>query len=245
MEEKRIMGTNHGDNMKFTVGMATHNQLAMTMAAVDIILKHSNGEGEFILYDDCSTDGTREYFDSHIEQLNKLGKLQFKFIKGETPHMMGSFGQLFKTASPDSEMYVKLDSDVVYLPPRWMNWVEEKFSCFPDMGVMILLDYGYYQYFQRHHKLPYWDEPLDLDSPTLPGCFGHGFFMAFTAVSYRLANGFPESPGWHHHDCILEERITRGQHKKFYAFKELPVIHLGTPHRKKFYEYNDGIISGH
>ena len=233
-----------------SICVCTHNQLVMTAESVEVLLKHADEEGELILYDDCSIDGTAAYFEAETERLNKLGPVKLKFIKGEVPHYTGSFGKALTYADPSSDLYITMDSDVVYVPPRWTSWIRGKFDALPEMGVMVLIDVGYYRCFQWLFGMKEWDDPLDINALDPiekggKGGYGHGAFMACRARDYRLVGGMPSTPGWALHDCELQIKINRGMGKKVYVFKELPMIHLSAAGRRIFYGYEDKIEVGH
>jgi glycosyltransferase involved in cell wall biosynthesis len=91
----------------------THNRLEFTRAALETLLKNTNwGEARLIVYDDDSTDGTREF----LLDTAPTDDMRFHRFKGPVAIM-----NHYLMSCPSDHVFAKVDSDTM-VP---LGWLEE------------------------------------------------------------------------------------------------------------------------
>lgn len=90
----------------------THNRLEFTKAALKTLLENTNwGEARLIIYDDDSTDGTREFLiDSGVTD-----EMRFHRFSGPVAIM-----NHYLMGAPSDHVFAKIDSDTM-VPSGWLD----------------------------------------------------------------------------------------------------------------------------
>lgn len=220
----------------FTIVCVMHNNVDMALTCIKSVVNGATLKGEFILYDNGSDDKTVTIIENSLANIFKDSTLNYKLIKGAENVGIGAYKLALQKADTKSNLFVSIDTDLVYIAPRWMEWFVDKFNRYPEMGLGLVLDLRYYVVFQELFNVVMWEEPLNLDGAKLHSCFGHGFLMCFRPEDYHAVGGFPY-PAINSHDCVIEEKISHMLKKNIYAFRSLPTVHLGEDGRETYYGY--------
>jgi len=100
--------------------MLTHNRLAFTKRAIRSVLRHTNGSFTLLVFDNDSTDGTRDYLTEDVGKTIKKSRSDHirVFFAEENVGVHGGMDFLH-AEYPDVEYYAKIDNDTI-VPADWL-----------------------------------------------------------------------------------------------------------------------------
>lgn len=100
--------------MDIAIVLVTHNRLEYTRKTIDRLLEHPNEEFDLYLWDNASTDGTREYLKDAIKDSRIVDVILSKENVGQT----GAMNYVWSKAK--TELVGKLDNDCL-VTPGWTS----------------------------------------------------------------------------------------------------------------------------
>ncbi|NUT54778.1 MAG: glycosyltransferase family 2 protein [Thermoleophilia bacterium] len=172
------------------VVVLTHDRVHLLRQCVErVIAGLSDDTAEIVIWNNGSTDGTREFLDS-------LDDPRLRIV--HNPTNVGQNGYARSVALTSSPYIVELDDDVVDAPPGWDRRLRLAFEQLPRIGYLAadLEDdphdvASHWRYRIRPHEY----EPADVNGVSL--LFGPtGGACAITSRElYERAGGFRERPG--------------------------------------------------
>src|SRR5690242_19553028 len=99
------------DTVSISLAVVTHNRVDLLRQCVEnVVLRTSAATREILIWDNASTDGTREY-------LGTLGDPRIWVVQHDCNIAMNARARAFALLS--SDYLVELDDDVVDAPPNW------------------------------------------------------------------------------------------------------------------------------
>jgi len=110
--------------------LITYNRLRMLEECLTSLLKTTRGEDfELIVWDNASTDGTKEYLDELSAANPKLRVIH-------SPKNVGLNGVARSVALARGHYVIELDDDVVEFPEGWLPQMVMAFKSIPDAGYL-------------------------------------------------------------------------------------------------------------
>ena len=204
----------------------THNRVELLRKCVeDVLARTSGATTEIVIWNNGSTDGTREYLDS-------LADPRIRAVHSE--RNVGFNGYARAAALTTAPFLVELDDDVVSAPEHWDAMLRDAYVRLPDVGFLaadLEDDPNDEASRVRHHGRPHEYRPVEENGVRLlTGPAGSGCAMTSRAVN-TLAGGFRERPNeifW------LEDAAYIGDiHRVGYratVLADLRVHHTGGPY---------------
>ena len=111
-----------------TIAVITHNRLHLLRRCVDDVLRRTSEKTrEFVLWNNGSTDGTKEYLDA-------LDDPRFRIVHHPENIGVNAYARAFSLAS--QPYLVELDDDVIEAPARWDEQLLDAFLRIPRMGYL-------------------------------------------------------------------------------------------------------------
>ena len=106
----------------------THNRLHLLRQCVENVLgRASDATIEIVIWNNCSTDGTREYLDSLVDS---------RLIAVHHDANIGQNGYRRGFALTSAAFLVELDDDVVDAPPNWDVTLRDAYRRLPKIGYL-------------------------------------------------------------------------------------------------------------
>ena len=169
------------------VVVLTHDRQQLLQRCVEnVLLRASDQTREIVIWNNASTDATREYLDS-------LGDPRIRAVHSE--QNVGQSGYARGFALTTSPYLVELDDDVTNAPAGWDVILRDAFKRLPAIGFLgaDLVDDPHDQASHyRHHVRPHeYTEAVENGIRLLRGPTGGACAMTSRAL-YDRAGGFPE-----------------------------------------------------
>jgi GT2 family glycosyltransferase len=115
-----------GDRPSISLAVVTHNRVDLLRRCVEnVVLRTSPATVEILIWDNASTDGTRNY-------LATLDDPRIRVVEHDRNIAMNARARAFAMLS--SEYLVELDDDVVEAPTNWDEQLLRAFSALPLIG---------------------------------------------------------------------------------------------------------------
>jgi GT2 family glycosyltransferase len=110
------------------IAVITHNRLHLLRRCVDDVLRRTSDKTlEVVIWNNGSTDGTRDYLDA-------LDHPRFRIVHHPENIGVNAYARAFALAS--QPYLVELDDDVIEAPARWDEQLLEAFLRIPKMGYL-------------------------------------------------------------------------------------------------------------
>ena len=111
-----------------SIAIITHNRLHLLRRCVDdVVRRASEKTQEVVIWNNGSTDGTKEYLDS-------LDDERFRIV--HHPENIGVNAYAHAFALTGQPYLIELDDDVIEAPPRWDERLHDAFLRIPMMGYL-------------------------------------------------------------------------------------------------------------
>jgi len=111
-----------------SIVVLTHNRVALLRRCVeDVLLRTSEKTREIVVWDNASTDGTREFLDS-------LRDDRFMIVHHDSNLAMNGLEPAFGVTT--QPYVIELDDDVVEAPQDWDSILLEAYETLPDIGLL-------------------------------------------------------------------------------------------------------------
>lgn len=111
-----------------SVVVLTYNRVTLLRRCVeDVLLRTSQQTGEILIWNNASSDGTREYLDS-------LSDPRFRVVHHDQNIGQNAYARAFAMTSGD--YLVELDDDIIDAPANWDARLLEAFQRLPDVGFL-------------------------------------------------------------------------------------------------------------
>jgi GT2 family glycosyltransferase len=119
----------HSDaDRRVSVVVLTHNRVELLRQCVEnVLLRTSGTTTEIVIWNNASTDGTREYLDHLTDH-------RIKVIHHPTNIGINAYSRAFKYAT--GEFLIEVDDDVIDAPRDWDKTLLEAFLRLPDVGYL-------------------------------------------------------------------------------------------------------------
>jgi GT2 family glycosyltransferase len=208
------------------VVVLTHNRCHLLRRCVeDVLMRTSAATRELVIWDNASTDETRDYLDS-------IADPRFRVVHHERNIGMNGYARAVRLTS--SRFIVEVDDDIVDAPRDWDRMLLEAFVRLPDVGFLAadLQDdphdiAAHHRYRVRPHEyVPFDENGVGL----LTGPAGGGCAMTSRAV-YDQVGGFREDPEelfWLEDAAYIEDIQALGF--RAVVLRDLKVRHAGGPY---------------
>jgi GT2 family glycosyltransferase len=208
------------------VVVLTHDRADLLRKCVeDVLLRTSSWTTEIVIWNNASTDRTREYLDA-------LTDPRIRVVHSGSNIGQNGYARAF--AQTSAEYLVELDDDVVDAPPGWDRVLADAYRRLPTIGFLAadLEDDPYdvaaeYRYRVRPHE--YSSDEVN-GVALLRGPTGGGCAMTDRAL-YDSVGGFRESTKhvfWQEEAAYIADIRDRGFEPAILA--DLKVLHTGGPH---------------
>jgi GT2 family glycosyltransferase len=112
-----------------SIVLITCNRLRMLRECVGSLLEHTTGDYELIVWDNGSTDGTKEYLDEVAASHPEMRVIHH-------PENVGLNGVALGVGLSRGYYIVELDDDVVRFPDEWLPKMSRAFRQVPDAGYL-------------------------------------------------------------------------------------------------------------
>jgi GT2 family glycosyltransferase len=110
------------------VVVLTHNRLHLLRQCVENVLERtSNATTEIVIWNNASTDGTREYLDS-------LSDPRLRIVHHEENIGQNAYAEAVKLTS--APFLVELDDDMIDAPPEWDRSLLDAYEKLPQVGYL-------------------------------------------------------------------------------------------------------------
>jgi len=121
-----VFPENNKNRIKFSISLVCHNNLELTKKCIASILKYSNSY-ELLLWNNASTDGTKEYFDDIQSERVKVyhSDINEGFGKPHNQNFDNSNGEYFVVINNDIEVC-----------PNWLTLLAMPFGFSKDIGIV-------------------------------------------------------------------------------------------------------------
>lgn len=204
----------------------THSRVHLLRQCVENVLaRTSDATREIVIWDNGSTDGTREY-------LASLDDPRVSVAHSETNMGQNAYAPAFERTS--AEYLVELDDDVVEAPANWDLTLLEAFRRLPQIGFLAAdleddpFDVAtHYRYRIRPHEYT----PASINGVSLLfGPTGGGCAMTSREI-YRTVGGFRQHRKyvfWQEEAAYIDDIRKAGYEAAVLA--DLKVHHTGGPH---------------
>jgi GT2 family glycosyltransferase len=204
----------------------THNRVDLLRKCVENVLARTSGATtEIVIWNNGSTDGTREYLDSLADE-------RVRPVHCETN--VGFNGYARSAALTTAPFLVELDDDVVSAPEHWDAMLRDAYVRLPDVGFLaadLEDDPNDEASRLRHHGRPHEYMPVEENGVRLlTGPAGSGCAMTSRAVN-TLAGGFRERENetfWLEDAAYIGDIVRVGYRATVLA--DLRVHHTGGPY---------------
>jgi GT2 family glycosyltransferase len=111
-----------------SIVVLTHNRAHLLRQCVgQVLARTSEATREIVIWNNASTDGTREYLDS-------LSDPRVRVVHHAENIGQNAYAEAFKLTS--QPYLVELDDDVIEAPPRWDETLVEGFRALPHVGFL-------------------------------------------------------------------------------------------------------------
>lgn len=163
------------------------NRLEFTRKSLDLLLKNTDWSQlrRLIIYDDTSTDGTREFLSEAVDVAGQYTDTEFHVCSYGSPvSVMNWYARCF-----DGDYFVKIDNDIA-VPPNWVGPVISVLNAHPEVE-LLGLEYGQPAFKSSHESYSY-------TPATHIGGVGAMKCSAFTTRKPPDANGRFGFTEWQH-----------------------------------------------
>jgi GT2 family glycosyltransferase len=210
------------------VVVLTHNRLPLLRQCVkNVLLRTSHLTREIVVWNNASTDGTRDYLDS-------LADTRFRVVHHPENIGQNAYARAFRLTS--SEYLIEMDDDVIDAPTGWDETLLDAFRQLPQIGYLAanLVDdpndsASQYMKYLRDTKNAYALREVNgvriLEGPTGGGC------TMTSRELYDRVGGFREHKKlayWHEDAAYVKAIEKLGYRAAFLA--DLRVWHAGGRH---------------
>lgn len=111
-----------------TIVVLTFNRLHLLRKCIEkVLLQTSDATQEIVIWNNASTDGTREYLDS-------LAEPRIRVVHHPTNIGQNAYARAFEHSS--SPYLIELDDDIIDAPPEWDRILLEAFQRLPRVGFL-------------------------------------------------------------------------------------------------------------
>jgi GT2 family glycosyltransferase len=215
--------------MSIAVAVLTHNRLHLLRLCVANVLARTSGETtEIVVWNNASTDGTREYLDS-------LTDPRLRVV--HHPKNIGQNGYAEAFRLVDADFFAEVDDDVIEAPYGWDARLRDAYEQLPEIGFLAadLVDDPHDQAAEvRYRVRPHEYVPVEINGVRLlEGPTGGGCAITSRELNERVG-GFRQDPKrvfW------LEDEAYIGDIKKLgyraAVLRDLKVHHAGGPYYAK------------
>jgi O-antigen biosynthesis protein len=212
-----------------SVIVLTHNRLHLLRECVENVLaRTSPSTHEIIIWNNASTDGTREY-------LNGLSEPRLKVVDHTANVGQNAYAEAFAMAS--QPYLVELDDDVIDAPPCWDQTLLDAFLALPRVGFLAANledDPNDEAAWVMHHLRPHmYTQVTENGIALLKGPTGGGCAMTSREL-YDRVGGFRQQAGevFFLEDAAFIADIERLGYEAAFL-EDLRVHHAGGPHYSK------------
>lgn len=115
--------------MNVAIVLVTHNRLVYTRKSISRLLKDTNEEFDLYLWDNASTDGTREYLKNEVNDPRIVETVLSKENVGQAGAMN------YVWSKTKAELVGKLDNDCL-VTPGWTRTFAEAHRDIPELGAV-------------------------------------------------------------------------------------------------------------
>jgi len=175
----------------------TYNRLEFLKRSVSTVMENTTGDWELIVWNNGSTDGTRDYLDS-------LCGAAVRVVHHGRNIGLNALNPAFAMARADT--LVSIDDDVRAVPPGWLDRMLDAFRVVDDLGFLCASVTGINQHARElgYRSVDYGQEVVLLEG----GPVGGWCFMIPRRV-FEEVSGFIEVPGlvYFYHDIDFVARI--------------------------------------
>jgi GT2 family glycosyltransferase len=208
------------------VVVLTHNRVHLLRKCVEhVLLRTSDATAEIVIWDNASTDGTRDY-------LATIDDPRFQIVHSEDNVGQNGYARAFRrTRSP---FMIELDDDVVDAPHGWDRTLRDAFVRLPSVGFLAadLEDDPHDEASQvRHHVRPHeYTLVVENGIRLLRGPTGGGCAITSRELNERVG-GFREQKNqvfWLEDEAYIRDIGTLGLEAAVLA--DLRVHHTGGPY---------------
>lgn len=208
--------------------LVTYNRLHLLRKCVEnVLFRTSDKTREIIIWNNGSTDGTKEYLDD-------LKEIRLKIVHHKTNIGTNAFARAFSLANSDSDYFIELDDDVIDAPYEWDRYLLDAFLKLPNMGFLaanvvddgksIAADVMY-----RRDKYLY--ECKNINGVNIMFGPTGGWCTMTSREIYGRVGGFKENPQftfWHEDGAYVAALKKSGY--SFGILKDLKVFHASGPY---------------
>src|SRR5438105_7965322 len=114
--------------MSIAVVVLTYNRLHLLQRCVeDVLLRTSRKTREIVIWNNASTDGTREYLDT-------LSDPRFRVVHHDENIGQNAYALAFRGTA--SDYLVEVDDDIIDAPPDWDAALLEAYNRLPTVGYL-------------------------------------------------------------------------------------------------------------
>jgi GT2 family glycosyltransferase len=111
-----------------SIVVLTHNRVGLLRKCVEnVLLRTSARTQEIVVWDNASTDGTREYLESLVDD-------RFTVVHHDENLAMNGLAPAFDVTT--QPYVIELDDDVVDAPRDWDSALLDAYDALPDIGVL-------------------------------------------------------------------------------------------------------------
>jgi GT2 family glycosyltransferase len=110
-----------------TIVVVTHNRLPLLRECVNNVLLRTSGNTKIVVWNNASSDGTREYLESLSDERIRI--VHYHENIGQSAYRLA-----FEQA--DGHYLIELDDDVIDAPPDWDVRLLRAFCSVPDLGFL-------------------------------------------------------------------------------------------------------------
>lgn len=227
-----------------SIVVVTYNRLKLLKLCIDqVLLKTSDATREIIIWNNASTDGTKDY-------LSTIKDKRFRIVNHTKNIGVNARARGYKLSTAD--YLISLDDDVIDAPENWDKTMLDAFQKMPNIGFLSsnIIDDG------KGTHANYMYRERDLESAETTEISGFevllgwsGCWCAITSRElYDKAGGFQENPKfifWNEDNALCRELKQIGYDSCL--LKDLKVFHAAGPYyvndeniqraKKKYYSY--------
>lgn len=229
-----------------SIGVITYNRLILLKQTIENVLSKTSAlTNEIIIWNNASTDGTKNYLES-----TKHDK-RFKIIHHTENIGVNALGRAFALAK--NEYLITLDDDVIDAPQNWDKTLIEAFQKIPKIGYLSsnIIDDGkgthaYHMYRERNIDAL---EVTKIDGVEIIYGLAGNWCAITSRKVYDQVGGFQENSKfiyWHPDTAYIRRMLEIGYDRGI--LKKLKVFHASGPYyandknieaaKRKYYRYD-------